>query len=121
MPGLVDQGMVQWLKSPSLYSSASGGVNSLLQSASIEGEIISPLVTKTAADNELARQIAFLGGGPLVADQHVVKGQRRDLIGKPITLQGGFLGYDAGFPCFVIEAEEQDDNLTVLTVLRKLT
>lgn len=119
MPGVVDQGLVQWLKSPALYTSISNTLPSGLNAAAIESEIISPLLTKAAADAELVRQLTVLGG-PLVADRHVVKGQRRDLVGKPITMQGEFLGYDAGYAVFVIEAEELDNNVTALTVLRKL-
>ncbi len=122
MPGLLDTGFAQWLRQEALYTSlANAGLASGLLDSAIESEIISPLAIKAAADSELARQIAVLGG-PLALDRHVVKGQRRDLVGKCITLfePGGSFGYNPGVAVFVVSAEEQDDNLTVLEVIRSL-
>ena len=120
MPGLVDQGFAQWLKDESLLTSAAtGGVAVGLLPSAIESEVISALATKAAADSEAARQIAILGG-PLALDRHVVKGQRRDLVGKCITLTHDLLGYSAGEPVFVVSADERDDNLTILEVVRSL-
>lgn len=120
MPGIIDTGFAQWLRDPALYTKAvNAGLAAGLQAQAVESEIISPLLTKAAADSEAARQMVVLGG-PLAVDQHIIKGQRVDLVGKPITLTGAQLGYDAGVVVFVIEAEELEGNLTSLLVLRKL-
>ena len=116
----VDSGYALWLRSPALYANAAAVLPAGLQASAIDSEIISPLATKAAAEAEAARQIAVLGG-VLVEDRHVVAGARRDLIGKCITLQGDQLGYDAGVAVFVIDADEQEDNLTALHVLRRLS
>jgi len=99
MPGLVDSGFVEWLKKEALVTSlANAGLASGLLASAIETEITSPLALKAAADSEVARQIAILGG-PLAFDRHVVKGQRRDLVGQCIGLRhpDGVLGYDASY------------------------
>ena len=120
MPGLLDTGFAQWLRNDALYSSlANSSLPAGLNASAIETEIVSPLITKAAADSELARQIAVLGG-PLALDRHVVKGQRRDLVGQCITLTNELLGYTPGAPAFVISADEQDDNLTILEVVRSM-
>lgn len=86
----------------------------------IESEIISPLRNKADADAEATRQALFLSG-PLVEDVATVKGARRDLMLKTITLKGDQLGYGgAGKPAFVIGFAERDDGMTDLTVIRSL-
>ena len=120
MPSRVEAGLGAWLKSPAKYvHEANGTLPAGLQGAAVDQEIISPLALKAAAEAEVARQITFLGR-PLALDRHIVKGQRRDLIAKPIILKGDDLGYKAGVPAFVIEVDERDDDMTALTVLRKL-
>jgi hypothetical protein len=120
MPGLIDTGFAQWLRAPALYTNApNNGLAAGLLGQAVESEIISPLLTKAAADSEAGRQMAVLGG-PLAVDQHIIKGQRVDLVGKPITLTGPQLGYEAGATVFVIEADELEANLTAILVLRKL-
>jgi hypothetical protein len=116
----VDSGFAEWLKSAALFTSgANAGLLAGLQGPAIETEIITPLATKAAADAENARQIAFVGG-PNATDRHIVSGQRRDLLGKCVTLKHENLGYSAGKACFVLEVSELEDDTTALTVLRKL-
>lgn len=120
MPGPVEAGLRAWLQAPAKYANAANAaLPAGLQGAAVDQEVISPLAVKAAAQAENARQIAFLGR-PLALDRHIVKGQRRDLIAKPITLKGDKLGYEAGIPVFVIEVDEREDDMTALTVLRKL-
>lgn len=117
----IDAGYADWLKAPALWSStANGSLPAGLDASARESEIISPLVTKAAADSEGGRQMGILGS-PVALDPHVVKGQRRDLIGKAVTLRNDLLGYSAGIACFVVGADEREDNTTVLKVVRKLT
>lgn len=120
MPAPVDAGYAQWLRDPALYSSwANGGLPAGLLASAIESEIVSPFSTKAAADAEGARQGAFLGS-PLALDRHIVKGQRVSLVGRAVTLKNDALGYSAGVLCFVLEAQELENDLTALLVLRKL-
>lgn len=119
----VDADFAEWLGKEALYTSlANAGLAAGLLDSAIESEIVSPLAIKAAADSEVSRQLTMVGG-PLALDRHVVKGQRRDLLGRCITLvePGGSFGYNPGVSVFVVSADEQDDNLTVLEVVRSLT
>jgi hypothetical protein len=117
----VDTGFADWLKSDALYSSwTNATLPAGLQGVAVEQQIVTCLATGAGAIAEAARQGAFLGG-PLAIDKHTVKGARRDLICKPVTLQIAALGYDAGVSCFVIDVNELDGGVTELTVLRPLT
>jgi hypothetical protein len=116
----VSSAFAQWLRDPALYVSASHGTLPAGHSAAaVEQEIISPLAERAAANSELTRQMAFVGG-PLVIDRHVVKGQQQALVGRPVNIRGDQLGYDGTLAVFVLEAEELDEGLTALTVLRRL-
>lgn len=118
---LVDSDVAEWLRSEALYTK---GANALVPSGLITGgtesEIISALSILSDADAETTRQVSYLGY-TLAIDAHTVKGQQKDLLGKPVTLTGDYLGYDTSPTVFVIGAEEGDDNTTQLTVVRRLT
>lgn len=118
----VDPGFAQWLKDGVLFASADDAqVAAIWAAVARVTEVTSPLALKADADAEAARQAAFLGG-PLAIDDHLVDGQRADLLGKAVTITSARLGYGAGASVFVIVVAEADDqNLTTLTVLRKLT
>lgn len=80
----------------------------------------SSFATFDGGAGEAARQAAFVGGAK-VRDTAVVAGRRGDLLGRPIVGRGDRLGYEGdGAIAFVIGAKEQDDNTTVLTLVRKL-
>lgn len=115
----VDYATGVYLKSPAKFTKATSGSAGLWGDRAVDSEIISPLATKAAADTEAARQIAFLAG-PNVDDMVVVKGQRKDLMGKVITAKGNFLDYDAGVACLVIGYNENEAGYTELSVLRRL-
>lgn len=110
-----------WLKSDALYStSVVAGAAASWGNKAVTTTVISPLVSKADADAECARQAAFLSG-VRAQDTAVVKGQRRDLIGKAITLNGDRLGYEAGAIVFVIAADETAIvGCTVLKVIKRL-
>lgn len=96
MPSQVDAGFAAWLKAPALYASlVNAGLPAGLQSMALDQEVLSPLATRAAAASENTRQMNFLGR-PLAMDRHTVKGQRRDLIAKPVMIAGDFLGYANG-------------------------
>lgn len=116
----IDSGLADWLKSPSLMTSAAAAGTAWGDRA-VTIEQQSPIDLKAEAQTEAARIAAFMGG-PLVKDRLLVKGRRRDLLHKVITATGTRLGYTlAGFVAFVIGVAENGDGTTSLTVLRKLT
>lgn len=80
-----------------------------------EVKVISPFASRSAAEAEAAR-IAQLLSGPLVKDRVLVPGQRQDLVGRCVSLQGGPA---AGAVVRVIGCEPEGPD-TALTVLRKL-
>lgn len=116
----VDASLAEWLKAAALYAPATdAGVAAAWGVRAIETEIVSPFAERADAEAEAARQLAFLSG-PLVLDRHVVDGQRRDLLGRTVAIDGDDLDYPAGVLAFVIRVEELDGNLTALDVLRRL-
>lgn len=116
---LVDQGYAAWLKAPSLVAAATAATAADWGARGVSIAALTPFADPAGAANELARLQAF-HAGPIVRDRAVVPGERRDLIGRCVTLAGAQLGYDAGVLAFVIGVAEQDNNTTVLTVLRRL-
>lgn len=119
----VDPGYAGWLKAAALYTSAfDSAVVSAFGVLAVEQEIVSPLALLADADDEVARQLAFVGGAPMVVDRLSVPGLRADLHGQCVTLvadRGAYGG--AGLPCFVIGVDESETvERTDLTVLRKL-
>jgi hypothetical protein len=116
----VDGQLAAWLKSKALYAnSLSGGVSWGTDKA-VDVEFISPLDGRVDAVTEGGRHTAILAG-PNVKDRALVKGRRRDLLFKCITLTNSRLGYSgAGKKVFVIGVNENDNNTTTLTVIRKL-
>lgn len=119
---IVDPSIAQWLKSEALVASAN---DNLVQAAwgdlAATTEIMSPLAELADAQDEAARQLAFLGG-PLAIDRLQVDGLRADLIGLPLDLTADRAGYEGGLRVFVIGVEELEGvDRTNLTVLRRLT
>lgn len=117
----IDAGYVDWLRSAGLYTSAEdSAIVARWGDRAIESEIMTPLALKTGADAEAARQLALFSG-PLVIDDHIVPGLRRDLHMQVVTLTIDALGYDGGQPCFVLRTDESESVAqTTLTVLRRL-
>lgn len=115
----VDPGYADWLRGTALIATETDATFATRWGERArETEIISALALKAGATAEAARQFAFLKG-PNVIDRHVVPGQRRDLIGRVVTLRHASLGYAAGVDCFVLQYEE-GEAVTTLTVLRPL-
>jgi len=121
----VDAGLAAWLKADALYvAAADASIATTWGTKATETTIISPIALEADADTEAARQLRFFEG-PLVADQHIVKGLRHDLIGKLIRVKTRAvqaLGYDTAQFVFVIAAAESDtSDTTTLTVLKRLS
>ena len=111
--------VADYLKNPALFTAANSPSGVAWGSRAIESEIISPYRDKADADAEAVRQAAFLKG-PLVEEVVTVKGARRDLNLRAVTIRGDQLGYGAGQPAFVIGFAERNDGHTDLTVVRSL-
>jgi hypothetical protein len=115
----VDAGFIAYLKSEGLYTSAPSP-NAAQWPKGSEAVIMSPILTRANAVTEATRQAAFLGG-PNAKDRVLVKGLRRDLIGKCITVKNARLGYGGvGAKVFVLGAQENANRTTTLTVVKRL-
>lgn len=107
-----------YLKSDALFVSAAPSSPNWGTKAR-ESKIISPFFDKASAQAEATRQAALLEG-PLVEELVVVKGNRKDLHLKTITVTGDQLGADAGFVGFVVGVNELGGE-TELAVMRSLS
>lgn len=119
MPAPVDPATASWLKSEAMFRTRNATLPAGLQPMATDSEIITPFAASASADAELTRQ-AGLFDGALAQDTAIVSGRRSDLAGKCVTLTADLLNYNAGADVLVIQAAEQDDGTTLLTVLRKL-
>lgn len=116
----VDAGYAAYLRGPARYVTTTLPDQVTRFGDKVQAStIISPIAEKAPAQAEATRQAQFLAG-PIAQDFHIVKGQRRDLIARSITVIGDRLGYEAGVNVFVIGAAELDDGTTRLTVLKRL-
>lgn len=118
----VDAGFAAWLQSEALFVARSDAtLAARWGTKAVESEGMTPLALRADVEAEADRQLEFLGG-PLVRDTHLVKGLRRDLIGRVVTITGDRLGYTAaGKPCFVVGVEEIDGaEMSRLTVIASL-
>lgn len=115
----VDGGLAAWLKSPALVAVAAPGGVAWSSAQAVAVEFTSPNDVRADALTEAARTAALLGG-PNVKDRVIVKGRRRDLLFKCVTIANSRLGYAGGKRVFVLGVAENGNNTTTLTVLRKL-
>jgi hypothetical protein len=118
----VDAGTIVWLREGIIWSpTTDSAVDAAFGTLALETDIISCLALSADAAAESARQQGFLKGPLAVEVLTGIKGQRSDLIGKPVTITCDRLGYDAGLTVFVIDAAEQEStDRTTLKVLRRL-
>lgn len=116
----VEAGYAAWLKTDARYVGATiAGAKASWGDKAINSATISPLAFKADAQAEATRQAQFLAG-PIARDSVVIKGYRKDLIGRLVTVFSDRLGYDAGPSAFVIGASENANGTTTLTVLKRL-
>lgn len=118
----VDGQVAAWLKSPALFTGASPGGIAWDATQGVDAEFMSPIDLRADAFAEAGRHAAFLQG-PNVKDRILVKGARRDLLFKCVTVKEvrGRLGYGgAGKNVFVVGVQENENGTTSLTVIRKL-
>lgn len=119
----VDPLYAQWLMAEALWQTSSAEAVVARWGATAQTTTrTTTIATRADAAAEAARQLAFLGGsGPLVVDEHQLRGAWGQYLGQIITLTINQLGYDAGLDVFVIGA--QDDHatgLSTVTVVRRL-
>jgi hypothetical protein len=116
----VDAGIAAWLKAPALFAEAFPGGVAWGADQAVEVEFTTPIDAVADADAEAARTLAIIAG-PNVKDRVLVRGQRRDLLNKCVTIKSARQGYSgAGTKVFVLGATEIENGTTLLTVLRKL-
>jgi len=120
----VDLQQAAWLKSDSLVAQAVPSTGVIWDAARANDvKFTTPIDGLTDANTEAARTIALLRG-PNVKERVSVKGRRRDLLFKCISVSFTRLGYvNTGTlkKVFVIGvAEDPENNTTILTVLRSL-
>lgn len=118
---VTDPLFAQWLMSECLYSvQTNAALASRWGDTALTTERVTTIANQNDAITEATRQLAFLGG-PLVSDEHLLKGEFGDYIGRVITITGTDLGYDAGLDVFVIGAQDDPGAGTSrVTVLRRL-
>lgn len=120
---LVDPLIAQWLTGDGLREVVTdAALIARWGAASQSTERMTTIATRTDAQAEAVRQLAFLGGGgPLVIEEHSLTGQWASYLGCVITLTIAQLGYDAGRDVFVIGAQdERASGISTLTVIRRL-
>jgi hypothetical protein len=118
----VDLEQAAWLKSPALYALATPTGVAWGAARANDVEFTSPIDSRANALTEAGRTAALLGG-PNVKDRVIVKGRRRDLLFKCVTVLFGRLGYvTSGTPrkVFVIGVAENENGTSSLTVIRSL-
>ena len=120
MTATVDQGFAAWLKAGAYTLTATpADAGRWGEGSSVASR--SPFATVAGARAEADRLAAFFGR-PIVRDRAVVDGRARRLIGRCIRLVSDDLGYGApGRVVLVVGVAEQDNNTSVLTILRRLS
>lgn len=114
----VDPAYGQWLKADALYVRVAPAGAGVWADRGASIKRLSSLAVRDDAAAEASRQAQFLAG-PLVRDRVLVRGARRDLVGRTVAIAGDRLGYEQPRACFVLGAEEGPSE-TVLTVIRSL-
>lgn len=117
----IDPVYAQWLQDIGLWHvSTDATLSARWGDKAMTTERMTTLALKADAIAEAARQIAFLGG-PLVDDEHLLKGEWSAYLGQVITITGTGLGYEAGIDCFVIDVQDdRSAGTSTVRVLRRL-
>ena len=117
---LVPSTVAEWLTGRALFAqSEDSALRASWGDVAVESEVLSPIAGSAAALSESDRQLAFLGQ-PLAEETIDVEGQWVGLIGTARRIVCDRAGYASGPVVFVIGAEERDDGMTRLTVLRPM-
>lgn len=119
----VDPLFAQWLQAEADFTVRSDAAGAARWGASgVTSERVTGIATRSAAEAEGDRVLAFLSRGPFTEETHDVVGtdwQRS--IGTVVTFTIDQLGYDAGVDVFVLGAEcNRATGISQVTVLRPL-
>lgn len=118
---VVDPQFAAWLRSEELLAVATNAAAAAKWGAiALDSRISSAIALKADADAEAARQLAFVGVGPIGVDALLVPGNQIELIGRVVKLTADKGGYAAGIDVFVLHADEAETGFTKLIVLRRL-
>lgn len=120
---LVETSFADWLKSDALKAVATGAGLEAWGDVPVKSSVTSCITGAAVGDGsaEAVRQQAFLGAARVIETLRV-QGRRLDLLGKCVTLQANWPGYEAGVTVFVQGVEEIDgDDGSKLRVVRRLT
>jgi hypothetical protein len=119
----VDPLFAQWLQAPADYLVRSDAATAARWgSSAATTERITGIATRTAAESEADRQLAFFARGPFAVDVHQFVGDGWEAeLGRIVTVIGHELGYDTGVDVMVLGVEsERATGLSTVTVLRPL-
>lgn len=112
--------LAEWLRSPELVEiSENGGIASAWGDLAANSSITSPLAVRSAAADEGARQIGFLGH-PLAIETVEIVGRHAKLVGRSRRIQADVSGYASAPSVFIIGADERSGGTTSLTVIRRV-
>lgn len=113
--------IAEWLKTGYLTHAASAPlVAQAWGDLSNDSEISAPYANRGDAQIEGTAQIGFLGQ-PMAQEQLRVPGRRVDLVGQARRIVADRVGYGTGILVFILGAQEENDNSTLLTVLRPMS
>ena len=117
----VDTLFAEWLQADGLWLVSEDAASiARWGDTAITSERMTSIALKADADAEADRQLIFLRG-PLVIDEHLLKGEWSAYRGQVITLTCARLGYDAGVAVYVLGAQDdRSTGLSTVTVLRRL-
>lgn len=117
---LVPSTVAEWLAGRAIYAQAEDvALRASWGDVAIESEALSPIAAAADAAAEADRQLIFLAQ-PLAEEVIEVEGELVGMLGTCQRIVCDRAGYAEGPAVLVIGAEEQDNGMTRLTVLRPM-
>lgn len=116
----VDPLVAQWLQAKCDHAVRTlAAASARWGSSAVTSERVTGIATRTAAEAEADRQLAFFARGPFAIDVHQLVGTDWAAeLGRVIRISTDQLGYDAGVDVFVLGAEvDRGTGLSTVTVL----
>lgn len=119
----VDPLFAQWLQAAANFAVVTDAAATARWGATaIATTRTTAIATKTDAEAEAARQLAFFARGPFAIDVHEFAATDwMETLGTVVTIGSDDLDYGAGVDVFVIEVEvDRTTGLSLVTVIRPL-
>lgn len=118
---VADPLFAQWLQAEGLWSVVEEPtLRERWGDTALTSERMTTIALKPDAEAEAARQLGFMGG-PVVTEEHALRGEWAAYLGQVITITIDQLGYDAGIEVFVLNVEDdRSTGVSRVTVLRRL-